>query len=168
MGLAADFKKFALRGSVIDLAIGFTVGAAFSTIAKSLVGDVIMPPIGLFLGRSDFSDLFLVLKEGSKAAAPYATLADAQTAGAVTINYGVFVNNLLAFLVVTVAMFIVIRAVNRVEDSLESRFGDPPQPGEPSDKKCPFCRSTIAYKAIRCPHCTSHLEVAEERLGEAT
>jgi len=165
MGLAADFKKFAMRGNLIDLAIGFTVGAAFSTIAKSVVNDILMPPVGLLLGRSDFSDLFLVLKEGSKAAAPYATLADAQASGAVTVNYGVFINSLLAFLVVAIAMFVIIRAFNRFEESMEDQFGDPPDPQQPTNKKCPFCRSTIPYKATRCPSCTSHLEPAAGAAG---
>ena len=161
MGLMADFKKFALRGNLIDLAIGFTVGAAFSTIAKSLVNDIIMPPVGLLLGSSDFSDLFVILKEGSKAGPPYATLAEAQSAGAVTINYGIFINSVIAFLIVALAMFAIIHAINRMEESMESKFGDPPQPGDPANKKCPYCRSTIPFKAIRCPSCTSHIE--EER-----
>ena len=160
MGLVSDFKKFALRGSLIDMAIGFTVGAAFTTIAKSLVSDIIMPPIGLLLGRSDFADMFVLLKAGEKSPPPYATLAAAQEAGAVTLNYGLFGNALLAFLLVTVAMFIIIRIMNRAEATLESRFGEPPAPGEPDNKKCSYCRSTIPYKAIRCPHCTSHLEEA--------
>lgn len=158
MGIIADFKKFALRGNLIDLAIGFTVGAAFSTIAKSLVNDIIMPPVGLLFGSSDFSDLFVVLKEGSKAAPPYATLAEAQSAGAVTINYGIFINNILAFVMVAIAMFAIIHAINRAEESMESKFGDPPQPGDPPNKKCAYCRSTIPFKATRCPCCTSHIE----------
>lgn len=157
MSLANDFKKFAMRGNLVDLAIGFTVGAAFSTIAKSLVNDIIMPPVGLALGRSDFSDLFWVLKEGTEEAAPYATLASAQASGAVTINYGVFVNNLLAFVVVAIAMFFIIGIVNRADEALEAQFDDPQQPEEPSTKKCPYCRTMIPFKATRCPQCTSQL-----------
>ncbi|MBU0679345.1 MAG: large conductance mechanosensitive channel protein MscL [Verrucomicrobia bacterium] len=157
MKLVADFKKFTMRGNLIDLAVGFTVGAAFSTVAKSLVNDIIMPPIGLLMGSSDFSDLFLVLKHGDVLGGPYTTLADAQTAGAVTINYGAFLNNCIALALVAFAMFVVIRIVNRAEDALEAQFVDPPQPGEPTEKKCPFCRSTIHIKATRCPHCTSDL-----------
>jgi len=155
MGMIHDFKKFALRGNLIDMAIGFTVGAAFATIAQSIVKDVVMPPIGLLLGRADFSDLFWLLRAGETAPPPYATLADAQAAGAVTMNYGAFVNNVLAFLLVALAMFVVVRMVTRMTDSLEG--GEPDQPGEPSDKKCPYCLSLIPYKASRCAHCTSQL-----------
>lgn len=160
MTILEEFKKFALRGNVVDLAIGFTVGAAFSTVAKSLVEDVIMPPIGLVLGRADFSDLFLLLKAGEEQTSPYATLADAQAAGAVTINYGVFINNALALLVVALAMFIIIRLVNRADEALEDEFGtvdEAPADAEPSTKKCAYCRSAIPYRATRCPNCTSHL-----------
>ena len=158
MSLISQFKKFAMRGNIVDMAIGFTVGAAFSTIAKSLVNDILMPPIGLALGRADFSDLFWLLREGAEAPPPYATLADAQSAGAVTLNYGAFVNSIVAFLIVALAMFLIIRSFNRVEEELEEHFGeDKAQPEEPDQKKCRFCRSTIAYRAIRCPNCTSHL-----------
>jgi len=159
--LIQDFKKFTMRGNMIDLAVGFTVGAAFTTIAKSLVNDIIMPPVGMLLGRSDFSDLFIVLKEGESDKAPYTTLAAAEAAGAVTINFGVFINALLAFLVVAIAMFLIIRAVNRAEDALDAQFGDAPSPQEPANKKCPYCRTTIEYKATRCPQCTSHLEESQ-------
>jgi large conductance mechanosensitive channel len=158
MALIADFKKFAMRGNLIDMAIGFTVGAAFTTIAKSLVNDIIMPPIGLMLGRSDFADMFVLLKPGAEVPPPYATLADAQAAGAVTLNYGLFGNAVLAFLLVTVAMFIIIRMANRAEDALEAQYATPPTKQEPDNKKCQFCRSTIPYKATRCAFCTSHLE----------
>jgi large conductance mechanosensitive channel len=157
MGLLAEFRKFALRGNLIDLTVGFTVGAAFTTIAKSLVTDIIMPPVGLLLGGSDFSDLFLVLANGAKAGPPYHTLASAQAAGAVTMNYGVFLNNLIAFLMVTAVMFLLVRAMNRIEGTLEAKFGDAPAEDEPSEKKCEFCRTTIPYRATRCPNCTSEL-----------
>lgn len=149
-----EFKKFVLRGNLVDLAIGFTVGAAFSTVAKSIVDDIIMPPIGLLLGGADFSDLFILLKKG-ETAGPYNTLADAQSAGAVTLNYGLFINNLLSLLIVAFAMFLIIKFINRLEDQLSEK----PQPGEqdPSNKKCPFCISTIDYKATKCPNCTSDL-----------
>lgn len=159
MSWIEDFKQFALRGNLVDMAVAFTVGAAFGTIAKSLVQDVLMPPVGLLLGDADFSDLFLVLQEGATAPAPYATLVEAQAAGAVTVNYGAFGNNVLAFVLVALAMFAIIRAMNRLEDSLEARFaGPPPEPGDPSDKKCRFCRTTIPFRATRCPACTSHLD----------
>ncbi|MBW3540128.1 MAG: large conductance mechanosensitive channel protein MscL [Planctomycetes bacterium] len=156
MKFVDDFKKFALRGNVLDLAIAFTVGAAFSTVAKSLVSDIIMPPVGMVLGQADFADLFWVIRAGENAAPPYATLAEAQEAGAVTINYGLFLNNCLALLLVALAMFFVIRAVNRVDERLDAAFGHKP-PAEPVNKKCPYCRSTIDFQASRCPHCTSQL-----------
>lgn len=156
MGMIKDFKKFALRGNLIDMAIGFTVGAAFATIAQSIVKDIVMPPIGMMLGRADFSDQFWLLRAGETAPAPYATLADAQAAGAVTINYGLFVNSVIAFLLVALAMFFIVRAVTRMQDALEG--GEPDQPGEPTDKKCPHCLMVIPYKATRCAHCTSQLE----------
>lgn len=156
-----DFKKFILRGNLLDLALGFTVGAAFSTIAKSLVDDILMPPVGWMLGNSDFADLFWVLDAGSEEAPPYATLADAQAAGAVTINYGAFINNVLAFLIVALVMFAIVRLYNRLEDSLEAQFGDPPKPGDPAQKKCPYCRQNVAYRASRCPFCTSDLGANE-------
>jgi large conductance mechanosensitive channel len=161
MTIAQEFKKFVLRGNMIDLAVGFTVGAAFTTIAKSLVDDLLMPPIGLMLGDSDFSDYFIVLREGAAVAAPYATLADARAAGAVTLNYGMFGTHLLTFAVVAVAMFVVIRMVNKADARLEARFGkEAAVEGEPADKKCPYCLATIPFRATRCGHCTSQLEEA--------
>ncbi|WP_424193534.1 large conductance mechanosensitive channel protein MscL [Ampullimonas aquatilis] len=152
-----DFRKFAMRGNLIDLAVGFTVGTAFSTIAKSLVDDIIMPPVGLLLGRTDFSGLFFILKAGPENRGPYVTLADAHAAGAVTINYGLFINNLIAFLLVAMAMFILIRLFTQAEAKLDSAFDEPDEENEPTDKKCPYCRSTIDFRATRCPHCTSVL-----------
>lgn len=169
MSMLSDFRKFAFRGNLVDLAVGFTVGAAFSTIAQSLVKDVIMPPVGLILGERDFADRFLLLRVGTEAAPPYATLADAQAAGAVTLNYGVFLNNVLAFVVVAMAMFAIMRLVKRVDRELEEHLGDPPKPGEPTEKKCPYCRTTIPIKARRCPNCTSHLDGADDSApGAAT
>jgi large conductance mechanosensitive channel len=145
-----EFKAFALRGNVMDMAVGIIIGAAFGTIVKSLVDDVIMPPIGLLLGGVDFANLFILLKTGSPAA-PYASLADAQTAGAVTINYGVFINAVISFLIVAFVLFLLIRGMNRMTRSAEAA------PAEPTTKECPFCLSTIPIKATRCPHCTSQL-----------
>lgn len=168
MSFIEDFRKFALRGNLVDLAIGFTVGAAFTTVAKSIVNDIIMPPIGLVIGAVEFKDLFWVLKEGPKSPVPYATLADAQEAGAVTMNWGIFINNLLALLLVALVMFFIIRAIKRTEETLEASFGEPkPEPNEPQSKKCPYCRSTVPYRATRCAHCTSELEpVAESQHPE--
>ncbi|MDX1414413.1 MAG: large conductance mechanosensitive channel protein MscL [Candidatus Promineifilaceae bacterium] len=156
-----EFKAFALRGNVIDLAVGFTVGAAFSTIAKSLVDDIIMPPVGMIVGQSEMSDLYFLLKEGTEQAPPYATLADAQAAGAVTINYGVFINNVIAFLVIALVMFLIVRGFNRLENAIEKELGFEEQPSEPTTKKCPFCISTIPRRAVRCPACTSELAQEE-------
>lgn len=156
-----EFKSFALRGNVVDLAVGFTVGAAFSTIARSLVDDIIMPPIGLLIGQTEVSDMFWLLKEGTEQAAPYATLADAQAAGAVTLNFGLFINNVLAFIVIALAMFFIIRGINRLENAIEEELGYEDEKVEPTTKKCPFCISTIPRRASRCPECTSELEHVE-------
>lgn len=156
-----EFKSFALRGNVIDLAVGFTVGAAFTTIAKSLVNDIMMPPVGLLIGQAEMSDLFWLLKEGSEQAAPYTTLADAQAAGAVTINYGVFINNVLAFLVIALVMFMLIRGFNRLENEIEDELGYGDEAVQPTTKKCPYCISTIPRRASRCPECTSELAPVE-------
>jgi large conductance mechanosensitive channel len=145
-----EFKEFVLRGNVVDMAVGIIIGAAFGTIVTSLVNDVIMPPIGLLLGGVDFSDLFILLKAGSPAA-PYASLADAQAAGAVTINYGVFINAVISFLIVAFVIFLLIRSINRLRREEEA------PPPEPTTKECPYCLSTIPIKATRCPHCTSEL-----------
>lgn len=161
MSMLNEFKKFALRGNLVDMAIGFTVGAAFTTVAKSAVNDLVMPIVGLLTGGADFSDLFVVMKEGEKSPPPYATLQAAQDAGAVTLNYGLFINSLIALLLVALVMFLIIKTVNRVEDKLEEQFGsDAAKPDEPTHKKCQFCRTQIPYKAVRCPNCTSELDGA--------
>ena len=146
-----EFKQFAMRGNVVDMAVGIVIGGAFGTIVKSLVDDVLMPPIGLLLGGVDFSDLFVVLKEGGKAAAPYATLADAKAAGAVTLNLGLFINAVISFTIVAFALFVLIKAMNRL------RQEKPAPAAAPSTKECPHCCSSIPLKATRCPHCTSEL-----------
>ena len=145
-----EFKAFAMRGNVVDMAVGIIIGAAFGAIVKSLVDDVIMPPIGMLLGNVDFSNLFIVLKEGVAAAAPYASLADAKKAGAVTINYGVFVNSMISFAIVAFAVFLLIKNINKMEKD--------EAPAAPVTKECPYCASAIAIKATRCPHCTSELK----------
>lgn len=162
MHIASDFKKFALRGNIVDLTIGFTVGAAFTTIVKSFVSDILMPPVGLLTGQSDFSDKFIVLREGANAAMPYVTLAEAQAAGAVTLNYGMFINNAIAFLLVALAVFLLVRVINKVDDAMQAEVDEAPAPEDPPTKKCPFCRSNIDFKAIRCPACTSHLSAESE------
>lgn len=146
-----EFKEFAMRGNVVDMAVGIIIGAAFGTIVKSLVADVIMPPIGLLLGGVDFADLFVTLKEGVTAG-PYATLAAAQEAGAVVISYGVFFNAVLSFIIVAFAVFLLIRSINKMK-----REEDTKPEAAPTTKECNHCYSTIAIKATRCPNCTSEL-----------
>jgi large conductance mechanosensitive channel len=148
-----EFREFAVKGNVVDMAVGIIIGAAFGTIVRSLVDDVIMPPIGLLLGGVSFDNFFLVLREGS-AAAPYLTLEEARAAGAVTVNYGLFVNQLVSFLIVAMAVFILVRAINRL------RREEQVAPQAPTDKPCPFCATSIPIAAKRCPHCTSALEPA--------
>jgi large conductance mechanosensitive channel len=145
-----EFKEFVLRGNVVDMAVGIIIGAAFGTIVASLVNDIIMPPIGLLLGGVDFANLFMLLKAGSPAG-PYASLADAQAAGAVTINYGVFINAVISFLIVALVMFLLIRSINRLRREEEA------PPAEPTTKECPYCLSTIPIKATLCAFCTSEL-----------
>nr|MEE4268254.1 large-conductance mechanosensitive channel protein MscL [Candidatus Krumholzibacteria bacterium] len=147
-----EFKEFAMRGNVVDMAVGIVIGAAFGTIVKSLVADVIMPPIGLLLGGVDFTNLFLVLKEGAEAAGPYAALADAQAAGAVTINYGAFVNTVISFIIVAFAIFMLIKGMNAAKKKEEAA----PAPA-PTTKKCPKCLSEIPLEATRCAFCTTDI-----------
>jgi large conductance mechanosensitive channel len=147
-----EFKEFALKGNMLDMAVGIVIGAAFGTIVKSLVEVVIMPPIGLLLGGVDFSDLFFVLRRGAQAAGPYVSLADAKAAGAVTVNYGAFFNTVVSFLIVAIALFMVVKAMNE----LKRKEADAPAPA-PSSKKCKFCVTDIPIQATRCPHCTSQL-----------
>ena len=149
-----DFKEFAMRGNVVDMAIGIVIGAAFGTIVKSFVDDVLMPPIGMLLGNVDFSNLFITLKEGSKAAGPYVSLAAAKAAGAVTLNLGVFINTIISFIIIAFAVFLVIKGINHMKREKEA------PPAEPTTKECPFCFTTIPIQASRCPNCTSQLSAA--------
>ncbi|HET9401411.1 MAG TPA: large conductance mechanosensitive channel protein MscL [Candidatus Acidoferrales bacterium] len=143
-----EFKEFAIRGNVMDMAVGIIIGAAFGTVVKSLVDDIIMPPIGRALGHVDFSNLFIPLNSES-----YPSLAAAKAAGAPTINYGVFINNIIAFLIVAFAVFLLVRMLNR--------WTSKPAPASaPTTKECAYCKEQIAIKATRCPHCTSQLQAA--------
>lgn len=150
MGLVKEYKEFVMRGSVVDMAVGIIIGGAFGTIVKTLVDDVLMPPIGLLLGGIDFTNFFLVLKQGAKAAGSYASLADAKAAGAVTVNYGVFFNAVISFLIVAFAVFLLVRSINQMRRTQEMET-------EPATRECPYCLSQIAVKASRCAHCTSEL-----------
>ena len=147
-----EFREFIMRGNVIDLAVGVIIGAAFGGVVTSLVNDVIMPPIGLALGQVDFKELFVLLKEGTTPG-PYATVAAAKAAGAVTLNWGAFVNTVINFLIVGFAIFMIVRAVNRIHKKPE------PAPAAPT-KECPYCLSSVPLKATRCPQCTSELKAA--------
>lgn len=149
MGFLKEFRTFIARGNVIDLAVGIVIGAAFTAIVKSFVDDILMPPVGLLLGGVDFRDLFVVLREGATAAGPYATLADAKAAGAVTVNYGLFLNAIIAFVIVAFAVFLLVRQVNRLKEK--------PAAADPTTKECPHCASVIPLKAKKCGHCTSAL-----------
>jgi large conductance mechanosensitive channel len=149
LSMFKEFKAFVMRGNVLDLAVGIIIGAAFGTVVKSLVDDVIMPPIGLALGNVDFANLFVLLQPGPKAPPPYATVADAHGAGAVTINYGQFINNFVTFLIVAFAVFLIVKAANRLK----------PQEAA-TTKDCPYCRMAIPVGAMRCPHCTSEVRAA--------
>lgn len=142
-----EFKKFVMRGNVLDLAIGIIIGGAFGKIVTSFVNDILMPPIGALLGKVDFSNLFINLS-GQK----YASLAAAQEAGAATLNYGLFFNTLLDFIIVAIVIFLLIHQVNRMKRE------EPAAPAEPTTKPCSFCFTDIPIKATRCPHCTSQLE----------
>ena len=146
-----EFREFAMRGNVVDMAVGIIIGAAFGTIVSSLVNDVVMPPIGLLLGNVDFSNLFVVLKDGA-APGPYASLAAAKSAGAVSLNVGVFINAVINFVIVAFAVFLLIRSINKL------RKAPAPVSAEPTTKTCPYCLSTIPIKATRCAFCTSELK----------
>jgi large conductance mechanosensitive channel len=148
-----EFKEFAMRGNVLDMAVGVILGASFGSVVSSLVNDVIMPPIGLLLGNVDFSNLFIVLRDGD-VPGPYLSIVDAQLAGAVTLNYGLFINTIITFLIVAFAVFLLIRSVNRIQSAEEE------PPSEPATKACPFCFMDIPLDAIRCPQCTSNLDRA--------
>lgn len=146
-----EFKEFAMRGNVMDMAIGIIIGAAFGPIVGSLVGDVIMPPIGLLMGNVDFSNLFFVLKDGAQAG-PYASVAAAKAAGAVTINYGLFINTIINFIIVAFAVFMMVKAMNKMKRE------QPAPAAAPTTKECPHCLSSIPLKATKCAHCTADIK----------
>lgn len=148
MPIVREFREFLARGNVVDMAVGIAVGTAFAAIARSLVNDVIMPVAGLALGNAEFEDLFWVLQEGA-VPAPYVTLAAAQEAGAVTINYGLFINSIVTFLIIAAVVFLLVRTVNRLRRKEEAA------PPPPTEKKCAFCLLKMPIEATRCPHCTS-------------
>ena len=144
-----EFKEFAMKGNVMDMAVGIVIGAAFGLIIASLVQDIIMPPIGLALGNLDFANIFTVLKEG-KVPGPYATPAAAKAAGAVTMNWGIFINTIVNFIIIAFAIFMIVRTMNKMRKEAP--------PPDPTTKECTYCLSTIPIKAVRCPACTSDLK----------
>lgn len=148
-----EFREFAVKGNVVDMAVGIIIGGAFGTIVKSMVDDIMMPPIGLLLGGVDFSNLFTVLRDPA-GAAPYATPQAAAEAGATTLNYGLFINNLVAFLIVAFAVFLLVKGINSL------RRQQPTPPPAPTEKPCPYCQMNVPLAATRCPHCTSDLAPA--------
>lgn len=152
-----EFKKFAMRGNVIDMAVGIIIGAAFGKIVDSLVKDIIMPPIGLLLGSVDFSNLFVVLKDAPGHDGPYASLSQAMNAGAVTLNFGNFLNTVISFLIVALAVFLLIKAINELQSRIDSGEDDV-KIANPTTKVCPYCFTVIPIKATRCPACTSELK----------
>ena len=149
MNLGKEFREFILRGNVIDMSVGIIVGAAFTKLVDSLVKDILMPPIGLLLGKVDFSNIFLTLRDGVSPG-PYATLDLAQKAGAVTLNIGLFINGLISLVIVGAAVFMLVKAINRLRRETEPAAA-------PETKQCPYCFTDIALKATRCPNCTSEL-----------
>jgi large conductance mechanosensitive channel len=156
-----EYKTFAIRGNVVDMAVGIIIGAAFNGVVQSLVKDVLTPPLGLLMGDVDFTNLFLVLQSGTTPG-PYPTLEAARSAGAVTLNLGVFVNTVLSFLIVSFAVFVLVRYINRLREPDAA-----PEPAVPTVKKCDYCLSDIPVAATRCPHCTSELP-AEATPEDAT
>jgi large conductance mechanosensitive channel len=142
-----EFKKFVMRGNVLDLAVAVIIGGAFGKIVSSAVNDILMPPLGLILGEVDFSDLYINLSGHT-----YASLSEAQAAGAATINYGLFLNNVIDFLIVSAVVFLIVRLANKLDSLRET------EKEAPKTKNCPFCLSTVPFKASRCPNCTSQLK----------
>jgi large conductance mechanosensitive channel len=143
-----EFKEFALKGNMVDMAVGIIIGGAFGTIIKSLVGDILMPPLGLLTGGIDFADKFMVLREGATAAGPYPTLAAAREAGATVMSYGTFVSNLISFLILAFAVFLMVKGMNRLRTEA---------PAPPSTRECPRCLGAVPLKATKCGHCTADI-----------
>ena len=157
-----EFKKFAMRGNVMDMAVGIIIGAAFGKIVDSLVKDVIMPPLGILLGKIDFANLFFVLKDGAKAG-PYNSLTAATEAGAVTLNLGNFMNTIISFVIVAFTVFMLIKAMNSLQTKLDAQEKKVEKAPAPTTKDCPFCCSVIPLKATKCPNCTSDLKPTKKK-----
>jgi large conductance mechanosensitive channel len=150
-----DFKAFIMKGNVVDMAVGIVIGIAFGLIVTSVVKDIVMPPIGLALGKVDFQNLYVVLRDGTITAGPYASLDAAQKAGAVTINYGAFINTIINFVIVAaVLFFLVVRPMAKMNEKKKVAVAA----AAPTTKECPYCISSIPIKATRCPNCTSEVK----------
>ena len=158
-----EFKKFAMRGNVMDMAVGIIIGAAFGKIVDSLVKDIIMPPLGWAMGKVDFANKYLTLIEGQTTPGPYPSLDAAQKAGAVTINYGIFLNTIISFLIVAFAVFLLIKGMNTLQAKLEAKEKKAAAAAAPTTKVCPYCCSDIPLAATRCPHCTSELDTKKKK-----
>lgn len=153
----AEFRDFITRGNVVDLAVGIIIGSAFSTVVTSVVNNLMMPPLGLLLGNADFQDLYIVLKQGEESLSSGATLQMAQDVGAVTLNYGQFITDVISFLILALGVFLIVKGVSTLQDKVMK----PEEPEQaPVEKECPYCLKSIPIKATRCPYCTSHLENA--------
>jgi len=150
--MVSEFKKFIMRGNVIDMAVGIIIGGAFTKIVNSMVADILMPPLGLLMGKVDFSNWFIVISKGANGADQFTTMAEAQAAGATTLNVGLFLNAVISFVIVAFCVFLLIKAINKLNTPA------PAPAAEPTTKKCPFCFSEIAIEATRCPHCTSEIK----------
>ncbi len=150
--MVKEFKTFVMRGNVIDMAVGIIIGGAFTKIVNSMVADIMMPPLGLLMGKVDFSNWFIVIKQGAEQAGPYQSLTAAQAAGATTLNIGNFLNAVISFLIVAFCIFLLIKAINKLNAP------KPAPAAAPTTKKCPYCCCEIALEATRCPHCTSDLK----------
>lgn len=161
--LFQEFKDFILQGNAIDLAIGLIIGSAFGAVVNSIVNNLLMPPLGLLLGNVDFSDLYIVLRQGDQVLPPNATLTVAQEVGAVTFNYGQFLTDLISFILLGIGVFLIVRAINRLNEqarAVKEQLADEEEVAEPTEKECPYCHKEISIKASRCPYCTSQLEQA--------
>lgn len=156
--LFADFKAFVTRGNVVDLAIGIIIGSAFSKVVNSIVDNILMPPLGLLLGNADFSDLFVVLRQGQEPLPADATLEMAKNVGAVTWNYGQFLTDVISFLILALGVFLIVRALQKLQDAVDQQSEAEKAAEEATEKACPYCFTTIPAEAVRCPNCTSHLE----------
>lgn len=155
--ILSEFKKFAMRGNVMDMAVGIIIGAAFGKIVDSLVKDIIMPPLGILLGKIDFANLFFVLKSGTADVGPYASLEAAKSAGAITLNVGAFLNTVISFVIVAFAVFMLIKAMNTLQAKMD-RDDEKKEEVKPTVKNCPYCCTSIPVCAKKCPNCTSELE----------